>query len=90
MMEDAYFSVVSPESCANILWKTTEKAKDAAEVLCLTAAKLQNLGLIDRICPKDDIKKLGMDIRSELELLLEMPVNDLLEQRYRKFRRVGY
>ena len=64
MMEDAYFSVVSPESCAIILWKTTEKAKDAAEVLCLTAAKLQKLGVIDRICPKDDIKKLGQDIRS--------------------------
>ena len=90
MIEDAYFSVVSPESCANILWKTTEKAKDAAEVLCLTAEKLQKLGVIDRICPKDDIKKLGQDIRSELAALLGMPVNDLLEQRYRKFRAVGY
>ena len=90
MMEDAYFSVVSPESCANILWKTTEKAREAAEVLCLTAAKLNNLGLIDRVCAADDIKKLGQDIRTELESLLRMPVNDLLEQRYRKFRSVGY
>ena len=90
MMEDAYFSVVSPESCANILWKTTEKAREAAEVLCLTAAKLNNLGLIDRVCAADEIKKLGQDIRTELESLLRMPVNDLLEQRYRKFRSVGY
>lgn len=90
MMEDAYFSVVSPESCANILWKSTEKAAEAAKALGLTAAKLHKAGLIDRVCKTDERKKLAADIAEELARLSELPMPELLEGRYRRFRRVGY
>ncbi len=90
MMEDAYFSVVSPESCANILWKTTEKADVAAEALALSPDKLLKLGLIDRVVLKDEIRKLSSEIESEFEKLMGSGINPLLEKRYEKFRRVGY
>lgn len=90
MMEDAYFSVVSPESCANILWKDTKRADEAANALALTAGKLYKLGLIDRICPSGQGKELTAQIKRELQELVNMPVEELVEARYRKFRRVGY
>ena len=90
MMEDAYFSVVSPESCANILWKSTEKAAEAASALSLTAAKLRRAGLIDRVCANDERKNLAAEIAAEFARLSEMPAAELLEARYRRFRKVGY
>ena len=90
MMEDAYFSVVSPESCANILWKTTDKADVAADALGLTAEKLYQLGLIDKICRNDAGNTLASDLEKELKILTDMPVEELVEMRYQKFRKVGY
>lgn len=90
MMEDAYFSVVSPESCANILWKTTEKAPEAAAALALTAKNLYKLGIIDKICTKGDQKGLKEEMGKELEKLMDMEPSELLEGRYRKFRTIGY
>ena len=89
MLEDAYFSVVSPESCANILWKSTEKAAEAAKSLGLTAEKLHRAGLVDRICHGDERKKLAAEIAAELTRLRAVPQADLLEARYRRFRSVG-
>ncbi len=90
MMEDAYFSVVSPESCANILWKDTKKADVAANALGLTANKLYKLGLIDRVCKKNRLKDLMEDIYAELSILCEKSGDELVEARYRRFRKVGY
>ena len=90
MLEDAYFSVVSPESCANILWKSTEKADVVADALCLTAEKLYKLGLIDKICKKNDITGLGEDIYSELKSLCAADEETLVDLRYQKFRNIGY
>ena len=90
MLEDAYFSVVSPESCANILWKDTSRANEAAEALSLTAQKLRRMGLIDRICAAGDPKKLAADIETELSTLMSVSTSDLLETRYRRFRSAGY
>ncbi len=90
MMEDAYFSVVSPESCANILWKTTEKADFAAAALQLTADKLMNLGLIDRIIKRDEIGNLAGFIEYEFEKLKSLDTFELINARYEKFRKVGY
>jgi acetyl-CoA carboxylase carboxyl transferase subunit alpha len=90
MMEDAYFSVVSPESCANILWKTTEKADIAAQALSLTPDKLLNLGLIDRIVLKSEVKNLPAEIEEEFKRLLGLSVEKLINERYEKFRKVGY
>ena len=90
MLEDAYFSVVSPESCANILWKSTEKADVVADALYLTAEKLYKLGLIDKICSNDSFENLENDIYSELKKLLATDIDTLTDERYEKFRRVGY
>ncbi|MBQ9588921.1 MAG: acetyl-CoA carboxylase carboxyl transferase subunit alpha [Butyrivibrio sp.] len=90
MMEDAYFSVVSPESCANILWKTTDRAYEAANALSLTAPKLYQLGIIDRICRQDSVVNLPEEIFAELEELRKKPVSMLVEERYMKFRKIGY
>ncbi len=90
MMEDAYFSVVSPESCANILWKTTEKADIAAQALSLTPDKLLDLGLIDRIVLKSEVKNLPAEIEEEFKRLLGLSGERLINERYEKFRKVGY
>ncbi len=90
MIDDAYFSVVSPESCANILWKNTAKANVAAKALGLTADKLLKLGLVDKVYEKGRLKELASDIDSEFELLLSMSLGDLVDARYRRFRKVGY
>ncbi|SFB96962.1 carboxyltransferase subunit alpha [Butyrivibrio sp. YAB3001] len=90
MLKDAYFSVVSPENCANILWKDTGKASKAADALSLTADKLYSLGLIDKIVDNSDMKKLSGDIYKEFLKLREQDTTSLLEGRYRKFRKVGY
>ncbi|MBO5551248.1 MAG: acetyl-CoA carboxylase carboxyl transferase subunit alpha [Lachnospiraceae bacterium] len=90
MLEDAYFSVVSPESCANILWKTTEKADAAAEALGLTAKKLYELDLIDRVIKSNDIEGLSKQIVHEFRELKKLPAPELVERRYERFRKVGY
>ncbi|AOZ94994.1 carboxyltransferase subunit alpha [Butyrivibrio hungatei] len=90
MMEDAYFSVVSPESCANILWKSTDKADEAAKALGLTADRLYKLGLIDKVYKKGRLKELKKDIEAEIEVLLSMTSDQLIDGRYRRFRKVGY
>ena len=90
MLEDAYFSVVSPESCANILWKTQEKADVAAKALGLTAAKLFDLGLIDKVVKSKEVPRLSDEIYAQLIELMEIPTETLVAQRYQKFRKVGY
>lgn len=90
MLEDAYFSVVSPESCANILWKTQEKADVAAKALGLTAAKLFDLGLIDKVVKNKEVPGLSEEIYAQLIELMEIPTETLVAQRYQKFRKVGY
>lgn len=90
MLNDAYFSVVSPENCANILWKDTGKASEAAKALSLTAGKLFKAGLIDRVIDNVDMKALANEIYTELKGLLQRNTEDLIDDRYRKFRKVGY
>jgi acetyl-CoA carboxylase carboxyl transferase subunit alpha len=90
MLEDAYFSVVSPENCANILWKDTGKAADAARALSLTAQKLFKAGLIDKVVKSGDMKDLASDVYKELHRLMQKSTENLIDDRYRKFRKVGY
>jgi acetyl-CoA carboxylase carboxyl transferase subunit alpha len=90
MLEDAYFSVVSPENCANILWKTPEKADVAAKALGLTAKRLFDLGLIDRIIESKEVENLAEEISREITQLQKLPSEELVRQRYIKFRKVGY
>ncbi|MCK5941687.1 MAG: acetyl-CoA carboxylase carboxyltransferase subunit alpha [Planctomycetes bacterium] len=99
IMENSYYSVISPEGCAAILWKSGEKAPEAAEALKLTSKDLLRLGLVDKIIDEPlggahrDNKGAIANVRTQLEQWLvelsALPTEELLEQRYRKFRHMG-
>jgi acetyl-CoA carboxylase carboxyl transferase subunit alpha len=99
IQEFAYFSVISPEGCASILWKDSERKSDAAEALKITAPELKRLGVVDGIVPeplggahreKHGAAKLLKDtIVTQLEELCRVPIPALLEQRYQKLRAIG-
>ena len=101
MLEHAYYSVISPEGCAGILWKvaTDETKPLAADALKLTAKDLARLGVIDDIIPEPlggahrDQREMGNTLKTYLlRYLRELrgtPGDDLVEQRYQKFRRIG-
>ncbi len=99
MMENAYYSVISPEGCAAILWKHREHAPEAASALKLSAQDLSQLGIIDGIVPEPlggahndhevaaaALKTAVLDAITGLE---KLPTGTLLEQRYQKFRALG-
>ena len=100
MLENAYYSVVSPEGCASILWKDAAKAVDAATALQPDADSLLRLGVIERIVaePEDfsaDVEKerffsdLEKALRDAVSKLQSTPVDALLAARYEKFRKIG-
>ena len=99
MLEYSTYSVISPEGCASILWKTAEKAKDAAEQLGMTAKRLRELGLIDKVVrepiggahrnPVQMATRLKAVLLGELERLDAQPIDALLESRYRRLRGYG-
>lgn len=99
MMENAYYSVISPEGCAAILWKHRKHAPEAAEAMKLAAPDLLNLGLVDGVIPEPvggahhDHKTAAAALRdvvaSHLDELCTMPADRLLDQRYAKFRDFG-
>lgn len=100
MLENAIYSVISPEGCAAILWKDASKADRAAEALKLTASDLLELGVIDRIVPEPP-GGAHVDPRRTAELLdqflvealaevRDLSVEELLTRRYRKFRAMGH
>jgi len=99
MMEFAYYSVISPEGCASILWRTGEKAPEAAEALRLTAGHLKELGVIDTIIseplggahrnPAEAAALLERTVVSTLRELRRLSPQTLLEERYRRWRRQG-
>ena len=99
MLEYSTYSVITPEGCASILWKTAEKAKDAAEQLGLTAKRLHGLGLVDKVIrepiggahrnPNQMAKRLKAVLLNELDALEHVPVNELLERRYQRLRSYG-
>lgn len=99
VMENAYYSVISPEGCAAILWKHRSHAPEAAEALKLTAADLKEFGLVDEIVP-EPLGGAHHDPRAAAELLKKAlvknlddlankPTDALLKSRYEKFRRMG-
>ncbi len=95
MMENAIYSVISPEGCASILWKDANKAADAAECLRLTAEDARKLGVVSRVIPErnGDWKKVFATMENELYLLLKelraMGTQELTEARYAQFRKLG-
>jgi acetyl-CoA carboxylase carboxyl transferase subunit alpha len=99
MLENAYYSVISPEGCAAILWKHRSHAPEAAEALKLTAHDLKQLELIDEVVPEPlggaqydhDLAaaNVKMALVSHLRDLANRPIDELLEDRYQKYRRMG-
>jgi acetyl-CoA carboxylase carboxyl transferase subunit alpha len=99
MFEHAVYSVISPEGCASILWRTGEKAADAAEAMKITASDLLKLGVIDRIVPeplggahrepKTAIATLGTAIGEELDKLSRLKPAKVREARRDKYLAIG-
>jgi len=99
MLEFAYCSVITPEGCAAILWRTADKAPDAAKALRLTAPDLKAFGVIDDIVPeplgaahrspREMATTLERRIGRHLRELKQVPTDELLDRRYAKLRGVG-
>ncbi len=99
MMENAYYSVISPEGCAAILWKHRKHAPEAAEAMKLVAPDLMQLGLIDGVIPEPiggahhDHATTALSFRDyvckELDHLCSLSTETLLQERYDKFRKFG-
>jgi len=99
VLANSYYSVISPEGCAAILWKEGSKAPDAAEVLKLTAQDLLKMGIIDEIIPEPlggahrDQQNMALilkeAINKDLKELKALSKQELLEKRYKKFRSIG-
>ena len=90
MLENAVYSVISPEGCAGILWRDGAKAPEAAAALKITAADLKRLGVIDEIISERNLMAgLKKAIVSALKELQGIPVDELLDRRYAKFTAMG-
>ncbi len=99
MLEHSYYSVISPEGCAGILWKSASEAEKAATALKFTSRNLLRFGVIDEIIPEpvggahrdhhQTAGRLKLFLSRTLRELTAIPVETLLQQRYDKFRRMG-
>ncbi|PYL25382.1 MAG: acetyl-CoA carboxylase carboxyl transferase subunit alpha [Verrucomicrobia bacterium] len=99
ILENAYYSVISPEACSAILWRDRRHAAEAAEALKLTAQDLLKLKVVDEIVPEpqggahrdyDSVaQNLGSALRRNLQDISEISIDELLQDRYEKFRRLG-
>ena len=99
MLQYSTYSVISPEGCASILWKSADKAQEAAQSLGIDAPKLKELGLIDRIVDEplggahrdfDEIaRRVKLILIEELEKLSATPVSQIVNQRQKKLRKIG-
>ena len=99
MLENAIYSILSPEGYASILWKDSSRAKEAAEKMKLTAKDLYDMKIIDKIIKEPDgdleesflevAKSLKKEIKSITKKLKEMTKEELVQDRYEKFRNMG-
>jgi len=99
ILENAYYSVISPEACSAILWRDRRHAPEAAEALKLTASDLLKLGVVDEVVPEPQggahrdydlaAANLNAALTQNLNGLLQMPTEQLLKKRYKKFRTLG-
>lgn len=99
MLQYATYSVISPEGCASILWKSADKAPEAAEILGITASRLKTFGLIDKVIPeppggahRDSVAAAGnvkKALADALRQIGDVPIETLLESRYQRIMRYG-
>ena len=99
MLQYATYSVISPEGCASILWRSADKAADAAEAMGITADSLSRLGLIDEIVPEPlggahrNAEAMANTLKSaliaNLDKLTAIPFDNLLTRRYQRLMQIG-
>jgi acetyl-CoA carboxylase carboxyl transferase subunit alpha len=99
MLQFSVYSVISPEGCASILWKTAERASDAADALGITAHRLKALGLVDKIVNEPvggahrDHKQMAAFLKralnDALRQVVDLPTKELLDHRYNRLRSYG-
>jgi acetyl-CoA carboxylase carboxyl transferase subunit alpha len=99
MLQYATYSVISPEGCASILWKSAERAPEAAEGLGITANRLKTLGLVDKIVaeplggahrdPQTIMQTLRKSLQDALQQVQEQPLEDLLQARFTRLMEFG-
>ena len=99
MLEHAVYAVISPEGCASILWRTADRAAEAAEAMRVTAGDLKQLGVIDRIVPEpvggahrdpaEAIRLLGDAISEELQNFSGKTPDEIRRERRAKFLAIG-
>lgn len=100
MLENSYYSVISPEGCSAILWRSAAKYKEAAQSLKLTSHDLLKLGIVDEIIEEppggahNDPKKVFDSLKNclvkYLKYLTSLPIDDVLNERYKKYRKIGF
>ena len=98
MLENAIYSILSPEGFASILWKDSKKAKEAAEIMKLTAADLYELGIIEKVIPEypvineNNIKRVTLYMKRMIcdfmYRYIDMDKEELARQRYNRFRKM--
>jgi acetyl-CoA carboxylase carboxyl transferase subunit alpha len=98
-LENAVYSVISPEGCASILWRTTDEAPSAALAMRMTADDQRALGVVDQVIPEpgegahadpaETARRLKAAILEQLDRLSAVPIDQLVEQRYRRYRSLG-
>jgi len=99
MLQYATYFVISPEGCANIIWKTSEKAPDAAEAMGVTSSNLEKLGIVDQTVPEPlggahrDIETMAATLKAtlsaQLDELTAVPIDRLLETRFERLMNYG-
>ncbi len=99
MLQYSTYSVISPEGCASILWKTAEKAPDAAEAMGITAERLKGLGIVDKVVseplggahrdPQAMADALRKELQAQLKVLNKLDSTDLLARRYERLMSYG-
>jgi acetyl-CoA carboxylase carboxyl transferase subunit alpha len=99
MLQYSTYFVISPEGCANIIWKTSEKAPQAAEAMGVTSDILESLGIVDETIPEPlggahrDIEAMSNTLKTrlseQLDELQAVPIDELLERRYQRLMSYG-
>ena len=93
MLENSIYAVLSPEGFASILWKDRSRAMEAAELMKITSHELLEMGIVDKIILEEDFSSKELlacvksELRAELDRLQGLPIDQLIEERYQRFRK---
>ena len=93
MLENTIYSILSPEGFATILWKDGSRSEEAAELMKITSHELLNMDIVDKVIPEHGfsngelLAQVKKELQEELKVLQALPLEELLEQRYQRFRK---